>query len=185
LGFPIVVPPGRLGLEPHLTVAYDSSEGDGPLGMGFSLQGLSAITRCPANMAQDGYIAPVRYDGTDHFCLSGMRLVPVPSLHKKVLQTVEYRTIPDTFARIVAKYGGGVSGPLSFEVHGSRQERAHLRVRRDEDEHIGDAIQTVFPMWTEDAYLVWNGVHVPISYKYTLSFLIQDVVTMLERFVAR
>jgi hypothetical protein len=56
-----------------------------------------------------------------------------------------------------------------------------LRVIDEEDEHIGDALQTVFPMWTEDAYMVWNGVHVPISYKYTLSFLIQDAVVMLER----
>src|SRR5262249_1719306 len=90
---------------------------DGYLGMGFSLQGLSAITRCPANMAQDGYIAPVRLDATDHFCLSGMRLVPLPlPPHKKALHPVEYRTFPDTFARVVAKYGNGTSGPLSFEV---------------------------------------------------------------------
>jgi hypothetical protein len=114
--FPITVPPGRLGMEPHLSIAYSSVGSDGPMGMGFYLQGISAITRCAANVAQDGYIAPVRYDGTDHFCMSGMRLVPVPHPHKKG-QTVEYRTFPDTFARIVAKYGGGISGPLSFEVH--------------------------------------------------------------------
>jgi Salmonella virulence plasmid 65kDa B protein len=65
--FPLVVPPGRLGMEPRLAVGYDSSAGEGTLGVGFSLQGLSTVTRCAANFAQDGYIAPVQYDDTDHF----------------------------------------------------------------------------------------------------------------------
>jgi Salmonella virulence plasmid 65kDa B protein len=68
---PLVVPPGRLGMEPSLAVGYDSSAGEGMLGVGFSLQGLSSITRCAANLAQDNYIAPVEYDDTDHFCLDG------------------------------------------------------------------------------------------------------------------
>src|SRR6185437_3493956 len=75
---PIVVPPGRLGMEPRLAVAYDSSRGEGPLGVGFALQGLSAVTRCPSNIAQDGRIRSVRYDSDDKLCLDGVRLVPVP-----------------------------------------------------------------------------------------------------------
>jgi hypothetical protein len=54
------------------------------------------------------------------------------------------------------------------------------RVFNEEDGHIGDALETVFPMQTEDAYMVWNWVHVPIGYKHTLSFLIQDAVMILE-----
>ena len=75
---PLAVPPGRLGMEPRLAIAYDSSRGEGPLGVGFALEGLSAITRCPSNMAQDGHIRAVRYDSDDKFCLDGLRLVPVP-----------------------------------------------------------------------------------------------------------
>jgi len=44
---PLLVPPGRAGMQPSLSVRYDSSAGDGPLGKGFSIAGLSAITRCP------------------------------------------------------------------------------------------------------------------------------------------
>jgi Salmonella virulence plasmid 65kDa B protein len=44
--FPLVVPPGRLGMEPKLGIGYDSSAGEGMLGVGFALQGLSAVTRC-------------------------------------------------------------------------------------------------------------------------------------------
>src|SRR5262245_11331910 len=33
---PLVVPPGRLGMEPKLALAYDSGADEGPLGVGFS-----------------------------------------------------------------------------------------------------------------------------------------------------
>ena len=112
--FPLVVPPGRLGMEPRLAVAYDSGAGQGTLGVGFSLQGLSVVTRCPANLAQDGYIAPVFYDDRDHFCLDGLRLVPVPTSAGAAPGTVEYRTFPDTFSKVWMTFGA--TGPVSFEV---------------------------------------------------------------------
>ena len=46
--------------------------------MGVSLQGLSAITRCPSTYAQDGILRRVQYDEGDAFCLDGARLVKVP-----------------------------------------------------------------------------------------------------------
>jgi RHS repeat-associated protein len=110
---PLVVPPGRLGLEPRLSVTYDSAAGDGPLGVGFALQGVSAITRCPSNLAQDGLIRAVEYDEQDKLCMGNLRLVPA----RVTATTVEYRTFPDTFSKIVADYSAGSSlGPQSFEV---------------------------------------------------------------------
>ena len=49
----IAVPPGTRGIEPELSLNYDSSGSDGLLGLGWSLGGLSAITRCPPNFALD------------------------------------------------------------------------------------------------------------------------------------
>ncbi|MEO7592295.1 MAG: SpvB/TcaC N-terminal domain-containing protein, partial [Byssovorax sp.] len=96
---PLVVPPGAAGMQPTLAVAYNSASGDGMLGMGFSLSGLSAITRCSRTMAQDGQIRSVRYDQHDALCLDGARLVPVGSSGDGV---VEYRTFPETFVKVLA-----------------------------------------------------------------------------------
>src|ERR1700691_6795757 len=71
---PLVTVPGRAGVEPQLAITYDGA-GDGVLGDGFSIAGLSAVTRCPSNLAQDGVIREVKYGALDKLCLDGRRLV--------------------------------------------------------------------------------------------------------------
>ncbi|MEZ4302500.1 MAG: SpvB/TcaC N-terminal domain-containing protein, partial [Polyangiaceae bacterium] len=88
---PLSVPQGRAGVEPHIALEYDSSAGDGLLGQGFSLTGLSAITRCPGDLPHDGEIRSVRYDDGDKLCLDGKPLVVVGD----TAESVEYRTVPD------------------------------------------------------------------------------------------
>lgn len=44
---PIATPAGRMGLQPSLALSYDSSGGNGPLGMGFELAGApGTVSRC-------------------------------------------------------------------------------------------------------------------------------------------
>src|SRR6185503_1363170 len=100
---PLVTVPGRAGMEPQLSLVYDSSAGDGVLGVGFALGGISAITRCPSNLAQDGEIRGVRYDASDKLCLDGKRLIPVG----QAPGTLEYRTLPDTLVKVIGHFPEG------------------------------------------------------------------------------
>lgn len=70
---PIDVPPGVAGMEPRLALSYSSQAGNGLLGVDWSLEGLSVITRCPKTMATDGVRGSVKYDVEDRFCLDGHR----------------------------------------------------------------------------------------------------------------
>lgn len=97
LSMPLEVPPGRAGIEPSLAVSYRSSGGDGLLGVGFSISGASAITRCPKTMAIDGEIRSVQYDTDDALCLDGTRLVIVAENDK----IIEYRTFPDSQVKVI------------------------------------------------------------------------------------
>ena len=74
---PIEVPPGVAGMQPDLAITYNSNGGNGLLGVGFSLSGLSVITRCGQTIAQDGREGGVYYDARDRFCLDGQRLIAV------------------------------------------------------------------------------------------------------------
>jgi hypothetical protein len=61
---PIDLPPGRAGLQPSLTLAYNSGSGNGPFGLGWSL-GVPGITR------QTSRGLPTYDDERDVFVLSG------------------------------------------------------------------------------------------------------------------
>ena len=89
---PIELPPGRHGVAPSLQISYTSSTGNGTLGVGWSLDGLSTISRCNKSYAQEGQASPVRLNANDAFCLDGQRLIEV--------EPGEFRTEVETFARI-------------------------------------------------------------------------------------
>jgi hypothetical protein len=119
---PIRVPPGIAGMEPKLAMVYNSQGGNGPLGMGWSLEGLSAITRCPKTWAQDGMRGAISYDSNDRFCLDGQRLVLIGGSGYGAGGS-EYRTERESFSKITASattiaYPAPASGvmPESFVV---------------------------------------------------------------------
>ena len=73
---PIAVPPGTADLAPLLSIVYNSQgsnlpASNGLLGTGFSLQGLTAITRFPSTHAKNGRIHGVDYTDQDLYCFNG------------------------------------------------------------------------------------------------------------------
>ncbi len=53
------------------------------------------------------------------------------------------------------------------------------------DEDLSEAIETCFPMETERAFICWDGVNMPLCYKYDVSVIIDAVVPMLQVLLAR
>lgn len=99
---PIEVPPGRAGLEPSLSLRYAGTRVNGDLGTGWTLEGLSKITRCPHTYAVDGYAGPITNTVTDALCLDGKRLRNVGgAASPSIGNPAEYRTLIDSFAKIV------------------------------------------------------------------------------------
>ncbi len=142
MGHPIVVPPGVAGMAPNLGLSYVDGGINGPVGVGWSVQGISSITRCPATRATDGKARTVTFGALDKLCLDGQRLLQTdesgsPAATQNGVGVAvapqsndaqgltgalyrEFRTEKDSFARVRA-YGtangtDANNGPAYFKV---------------------------------------------------------------------
>ena len=109
---PIYLPPGRAGMEPSLAFVYNSQGGNGLLGIGWSLSGLSGISRTGTTLYHDDFVDGVDFDDNDQFALDGMRLIEVDENGGNT----EYRTEIETYSKIIA-YGTVDDDPDWFEVY--------------------------------------------------------------------
>lgn len=112
---PIWTPPGPNGLEPHIALEYNSQNGAGYLGAGWTLSGISSIYRCNRTWAQDGAPAPVALTTNDAFCLDGARLQLTSGTYG-VAGSI-YQTEIANFKQVTA-YGTAGNGPAYFVAQG-------------------------------------------------------------------
>ena len=179
---PIQISPGTAGMQPNLSLTYNSQGGNGLAGVGWSLSGLSAIHRCPATLVQDGFKGGVKFDANDRFCLDGQRLKVIAGANGG--DRAEYRTEKESFSRI-RSYGVCGSGPCAWTVEtksGITMEFGNTNDSRVEaaSQPIGTP-RAVVRLWAVNRVLdrVGNfysvlyyedsisGIHVPLSIGYT------------------
>ncbi|MFC4312412.1 FG-GAP-like repeat-containing protein [Steroidobacter flavus] len=110
---PIWSPPGTRGIEPRLALNYSSHAGGGLIGPGWSLSGLSHITRCTRTHEQDGFARAVFLDSSDVFCIDGRRLRLTSGIYGTAGST--YQTEIADFSLTTARDTAG-NGPAWFEV---------------------------------------------------------------------
>lgn len=112
---PIHVSPGTAGVRPDLSLQYSSGGANDLIGVGWSLGGLSSISRCPQTDAQDSNRHFVNYTAEDRFCLDGQRLMLVGGTGSYGASGSQYRTEIDGFSRIKV-LGSLAGGPEKFTV---------------------------------------------------------------------
>jgi hypothetical protein len=108
---PIWTPPGPRGMQPNISLLYDSRSSIGPLGVGWSLAGLGQITRCNLTVAQDTTPAPVALVTSDGYCINGNRLRLTSGTSGTAGST--YQTEIADFSNITANGTAG-NGPQYF-----------------------------------------------------------------------
>jgi len=112
---PIIVSPGTGGMQPSISLSYSSSGGNGALGLGWSLLGISTIQRSGKTLAQDGVVDGVSFDVNDTYSLDGERLVLINGNFGA--DGSEYRTEQNVLLKITAKETTpGFASPKWFEV---------------------------------------------------------------------
>jgi RHS repeat-associated protein len=111
---PINLQRGRGGIKPDLSLNYHSSARHGIAGIGWSISGVSGISRCPANVADDGFAHAVMLNNSDRLCLDGQKLVLVSGQYGA--SGAEYRVKMNDKIRIKAT-GVSTSSSSSFVVN--------------------------------------------------------------------
>ena len=169
---PIIVPPGTAGMQPQLALNYNSSGGNGVVGIGWGIDGLSQISRCPTTLEQDGAINGVNYTNTDRFCIDGQRLIATTDTYntstKKYSSTsaygangTEYRTESANFAKIVS-YGVAGTGPAYFKVW--TKSGQVIEYGNTADSRIEAAGITTVRTWGVNKISDTKGNYIAVSY---------------------
>ncbi len=109
---PVFVSPGTAGLQPQLSISYTSQGGNGIMGMGWNLVGLSSINRTPQTIYLDGAVKGIELVSNDKFAIDGNRLILTSGTYGS--EGSIYGTEFEMFAKI--SYGTFSAGSAYFKV---------------------------------------------------------------------
>jgi len=151
---PILTAPASGGLQPQVSLNYSSQAGNGNVGVGWTLGGVSAISRCAQTMEQDGISGSkgISLDSEDRFCLDGQRLILDPSSGAYGANGSRYRTEIDNFSRITS-YGSAGDGPAWFKVE--TRDGAVIQYGKSSDSRIearGGANPATVITWAQNRF---------------------------------
>lgn len=124
---PIAVPPGVAGMEPLLSLNYNSQSGNGLLGIGWNLSGISLVHRCGSTLVQDGKNRQVKLGSSDNYCIDGKRLIPVNGTNGA--DGTEYRTEVEGFSKVIS-YGSAGNGPAWFKKISREDKQGHALLKK-------------------------------------------------------
>lgn len=112
---PLWMPAGPNGVQPSLSIHYDSRSTSGTMGPGWEIGGLGAISRCVKTFAQDTNPAPIALSTGDGYCINGNRLRLTGGTYGAPSST--YQTELADFSQVTA-YGAAGNGPAYFYAQG-------------------------------------------------------------------
>ena len=115
---PIECPAGINGLQPNISLAYNSQGGGGSAGIGWGITGLSAIGKTLKNIFSDNAVSGLDLSINEKYTLDGNVLLPLTGVYGNDGAT--YQTENKTYSIIKSlsqtRSGGLNPYPLSFNV---------------------------------------------------------------------
>ncbi|WP_177175287.1 RHS repeat-associated core domain-containing protein [Chryseobacterium taichungense] len=112
---PIALPPGVKTVAPQLNLIYSSGSGNGIAGYGWSLMGITSISRMGKNIDRDKEAREIKMDYSDYYSLNGQRLILKSGEYGK--DGAEYVT--EKYSNIKIKSMGtrnDIQGPMLFHI---------------------------------------------------------------------
>ncbi len=101
---PVACAAGRNGLQPGISIGYNSMGGNGPVGTGWGISGLSSITRVPFNRYYNGYTGPMQMNTSDPFVLDGNRILATSTTGQYETEQGNIKVVPVLYGSAVAYF---------------------------------------------------------------------------------
>jgi len=157
---PIAMSAGIANHQPNFSLNYNSQNGNGPLGVGWAVNGTSTIERCRKTPEKDGYIRGIKFNDNDALCLNGQRLKLIDG--SNFSNGAEYRTELDSLQKVI--WHSNSSGNYFTVNHadGSELQYGASSNSIQEDTESGVAYKWMLSKKTDSS----NNV---ITYNYTNS----------------
>jgi RHS repeat-associated protein len=108
---PINVSPGTKGMQPNLSIAYNSMAGNGVMGIGWNIAGISSISRVGRTYYHNDIIDGIDFDDDDQYAIDGQRMILLTGQHGGDGST--YGTEYENFTQFTS-VGSAGNGPASF-----------------------------------------------------------------------
>jgi len=202
----IELPKGIADVTPNIGFVYSSHANVGNMGKGWSLGGLSVISRTNSTEYYNDYIKPVNF-ADDQLVLDGKKIIPIDQ------QTDEYRFEIDDFTKIVRVRGqkdsqttndyfiiytkGGLikkygSTPNSQLVYGNENNPPLMWHLDKIQDRYGNTIEYNYKRNINDGYLclesidytsVWDGNERVKEAQYSVEFSYVDINTQDQTLV--
>lgn len=160
----LATPPGTNGIAPSVSINYHSIAGNGVLGQGWEIGGLSKITRTARNMYFDNEVNPVIMTNSDRFVLDGSRLIAKAGNYGE--PNTIYGTESENFATITSKNTQG-NGPEWFEV--TTRDGLKMEYGNTPDSRLTGQFATVLT-WALSRILYPDGNYISFKYKTGVGF---------------
>jgi len=100
---PIKIPEGTMGMQPNLSLNYNSQGGNGIAGYSWNLSGISAISRVNKNIYYDGAVSAPDLGINDALALDGSRILHKTNYNVDGITRRGYYSEMETFQRIYSK----------------------------------------------------------------------------------
>ncbi|MHC1731055.1 MAG: RHS repeat-associated core domain-containing protein [Bacteroidales bacterium] len=156
---PVACAAGRNGLQPGISVGYNSMGGNGPVGTGWGISGLSSITRVPFNRYYNGYTAPMQLNASDPFVLDGNRILTTSTTGQFETEQGNIKVVPVMYGSAVAYfnvyYPDGTTAIFGFT--GNQANQMFYPITKITD-RLGNVI--------EFSYISRNNYYYPENIQY-------------------
>ncbi|MDR1881936.1 MAG: hypothetical protein LBR26_04045, partial [Prevotella sp.] len=154
---PIEVPSGINEMQPQISLVYNSQGGNGIAGWGWSIGGISAISRTGSTFYHDGKIATVELTNSDNLALDGQRLILVSGTH--FTEGAKYRTEIEVYSEVTYKT---INGFKCFEV--ITKEGMKMQYGASSDSYIEAQGSSSILTWLLTKVTDQNGNYITYSY---------------------